>query len=89
MSPRWQHRVKVLLFLLGAVALLLSLDTAIRFLNTLDRLNVVEAIATNGSALRRSLERWTSAPETSSWILAPERDTLHSSWLPSSEVRVR
>jgi len=41
--PRWKHRVRIVLFLFGAILLLLSLNTAYGFLNTLDRLRVVEA----------------------------------------------
>jgi predicted methyltransferase len=40
---RRKHRVRVVLFLLGAILLALSLNTAYGFLNTLDRLKVVEA----------------------------------------------
>jgi predicted methyltransferase len=39
---RRKHRVRVVLFLLGAILLALSLNTAYGFLNTLDRLKVVE-----------------------------------------------
>ena len=40
---RGKHRVRVVLFLVGAILLALSLNTAYGFLNTLDRLKVVEA----------------------------------------------
>jgi hypothetical protein len=42
-TQRWQHRGRVVLFLFGAIWLVLSLNTVYGFLATLDRLKVVEA----------------------------------------------
>lgn len=41
--PRWKYRVRIALFPFGAILLALLLNTAYGFLNTLDRLKIVEA----------------------------------------------